>query len=109
MCVCLYMWIQFFFGLIVFFFDLLFIIVYVINRNKMFKVFNILYLGIDIRVLIKKIREKGIMLGKVVIEGVQVEFVLFDDFNKRNLVEEVLLKVCVYFFCEFQCLVYVVV
>ena len=40
------------------------------------------------------------MLGKVVIEGVQAESVPFDDPNKRNLVEEVSSKVCVYFSCE---------
>lgn len=34
------------------------------------------------------------MLGKVVIEGVEADSVLFDDPNNRNLVAEVSLKVC---------------
>lgn len=100
MCVCLYMWTQVFFCLIVPSFDLLSTTVYVINRNKMSKVLNTLHPGIDTRALTKKIREKGTMLGKVVIEGVQAESVPFDDPNKRNLVEEVSSKVCVYFSCE---------
>lgn len=69
-------------------FDLLF--------TAMSKVLNTLHPGIDTRALTKKIREKGTMLGKVVIEGVQPESVPFDDPNKRNLVEEVSSKVCVY-------------
>ena len=51
--------------------------------------------GIDTRALTKKIREKGSMLGKVVIEGVDPESVPLDDPNKRNLVAEVSSKVCV--------------
>ena len=35
------------------------------------------------------------MLGKVVIEGVELESVPFDDPNQRNLVAEVSSKVCV--------------
>ena len=50
--------------------------------------------GIDTRALTKKIREKGSMLGKVVIEKVEPESVPFDDPNKRNLVAEVSSKVC---------------
>ena len=50
--------------------------------------------GIDTRALTKKIREKGSMLGKVVIEEVEPESVPFDDPNKRNLVAEVSSKVC---------------
>lgn len=69
----------------------------VISRNKMSKVLNTLYLGIDTRALTKKIREKGTMLGKVVMEGVQPESVPFDDPNVRNLVAEVSSKVCVCF------------
>ncbi|KAK2562270.1 CAD protein [Acropora cervicornis] len=49
--------------------------------------------GIDTRALTKKIREKGSMLGKVVIEGVEADSVSFDDPNNRNLVAEVSLKV----------------
>ena len=55
-----------------------------INRNKMSKVLDTLHPGIDTRALTKKIREKGTMLGKVVIEGVQPESVPFDDPNKRT-------------------------
>ena len=58
--------------------------------------------GIDTRALTKKIREKGSMLGKIVIEGVEPESVLFEDPNKRNLVAEVSLKVC-YFLALFLC------
>ena len=76
----------------------------VINRNNMSKVLNTLHPGIDTRALTKKIREKGTMLGKVVIEGVQPESVPFDDPNKRNLVEEVSSKVCVYLSCEPYCI-----
>ena len=68
--------------------------VQVINRNKMTKVPNTLHSGIDTRAVTKKIREKGTMLGKVVIEGVQPESLPFDDPNKRNLVAEVSSKVC---------------
>ena len=50
--------------------------------------------GIDTRAVTKKIREKGSMLGKVVIEGVDPESVPLDDPNKRNLVAEVSSKVC---------------
>lgn len=42
--------------------------------------------GIDTRALTKRIREKGVMLGKVIIDGKDV---LMDDPNKRNLVAEV--------------------
>lgn len=44
--------------------------------------------GIDTRALTKKLREKGTMLGKIVING-DVEF---DNPNKRNLVNEVSIK-----------------
>lgn len=56
---------------------------------------SVTVLGIDTRALTKKIREKGSMLGKVLIEGVEAESVPFDDPNKRNLVAEVSSKVCV--------------
>ena len=42
--------------------------------------------GIDTRALTKKLREKGTMLGKVVREGMDMEFV---DPNRRNLAAEV--------------------
>ncbi|CAH3149400.1 unnamed protein product [Porites evermanni] len=45
--------------------------------------------GIDTRALTKKIREEGMTLGKIVIEGVDPATVQFDDPNKRNLVAEV--------------------
>lgn len=69
----------------------------------MSKVPNTLHSGIDTRALTKKIREKGTMLGKVVIEGVEPESVPFDDPNKRNLVAEVSSKVCVCFLSEIYC------
>ncbi|XP_044161063.1 carbamoyl-phosphate synthase [ammonia], mitochondrial [Bufo gargarizans] len=45
--------------------------------------------GIDTRMLAKKIRDKGIVLGKIEFEGQPVEFV---DPNKRNLIAEVSTK-----------------
>ncbi len=45
--------------------------------------------GIDVRSLTKKLREKGVMLGKIVVEGKDTEF--FDP-NKENLVEKVSIK-----------------
>ena len=55
--------------------------------------------GIDTRELTKKIRECGMMLGKVVVEGEDGEGVEFEDPNLRNLVAEVSCKVrvCVVF------------
>lgn len=44
--------------------------------------------GIDTRALTKKLREKGVMLGKIVIE----KDLNFSDPNKRNLVAEVSVK-----------------
>jgi len=41
--------------------------------------------GIDTRALTKKLRERGVMLGKIVIE----HDISFDDPNSRNLVQEV--------------------
>ena len=49
--------------------------------------------GIDTRELTKKIRERGMMLGKVVVEGEGGEGVEFEDPNLRNLVAEVSCKV----------------
>ncbi len=45
--------------------------------------------GIDTRALTKKLREKGVMLGKIIIDEKEVEF--FDP-NKINIVEEVSCK-----------------
>ncbi|XP_075685766.1 carbamoyl-phosphate synthase [ammonia], mitochondrial [Rhinoderma darwinii] len=45
--------------------------------------------GIDTRMLAKKIRDKGTVLGKIEFEGQPVEFV---DPNKRNLIAEVSTK-----------------
>lgn len=50
--------------------------------------------GIDTRSLTKKIREKGTMLGKLVVDGTPEETVPFDNPDERNLVEEVSIKVC---------------
>lgn len=48
--------------------------------------------GIDTRCLTKKIREKGTMLGKLVVDGTPEESVPFDNPDKRNLVKEVSVK-----------------
>uniref|UniRef100_A0A8C6TKG8 Carbamoyl phosphate synthase arginine-specific large chain n=1 Tax=Neogobius melanostomus TaxID=47308 RepID=A0A8C6TKG8_9GOBI len=48
--------------------------------------------GIDTRALTKKIREKGTMLGKLLVEGAAAESVPFDDPDQRNLVQEVSMK-----------------
>ncbi|XP_064196290.1 CAD protein isoform X2 [Anguilla rostrata] len=48
--------------------------------------------GIDTRCLTKKIREKGTMLGKLVVEGTPAESVPFDNPDERNLVREVSMK-----------------
>ncbi|KAG1705097.1 CAD protein [Nymphon striatum] len=45
--------------------------------------------GIDTRAVTKIIREKGTMLGKIIIEGDLPERVPFEDPNERNLVSEV--------------------
>jgi carbamoyl-phosphate synthase small subunit len=42
--------------------------------------------GIDTRALTKRLRQKGCMLGKIVVDGNDIEF---DDPNRRNLVAEV--------------------
>lgn len=49
--------------------------------------------GIDTRCLTKKIREKGTMLGKLVVDGTPEDSVPFDNPDKRNLVQEVSMKV----------------
>nr|XP_033793389.1 CAD protein isoform X1 [Geotrypetes seraphini] len=48
--------------------------------------------GVDTRALTKKIREKGTMLGKLIVDGTDGGTVLYDDPSKRNLVQEVSLK-----------------
>jgi len=48
--------------------------------------------GIDTRQLTKKLREHGVMLGKVVIEEDEQEKIEIDDPNKKNLVAEVSIK-----------------
>ncbi|KAI3364532.1 hypothetical protein L3Q82_011323 [Scortum barcoo] len=48
--------------------------------------------GIDTRRLTKKIREKGTMLGKLVVDGTPEDSVPFDNPDKRNLVQEVSMK-----------------
>ncbi len=47
--------------------------------------------GIDTRALTKKLREKGTMLGKIIIGEINKDLG-FDDPNKRNLVSEVSIK-----------------
>ncbi|XP_048582392.1 CAD protein isoform X2 [Nematostella vectensis] len=49
--------------------------------------------GIDTRALTKKIREKGTMLGKIVIDGTDPETVPFHDPNLENLVDIVSCKI----------------
>ncbi|XP_048841170.1 CAD protein [Brienomyrus brachyistius] len=48
--------------------------------------------GIDTRCLTKKIREKGTMLGKLVVDGTPEATVPFDNPNQRNMVMEVSVK-----------------
>ncbi|XP_072536144.1 multifunctional protein CAD isoform X5 [Salminus brasiliensis] len=48
--------------------------------------------GVDTRCLTKKIRQKGTMLGKLVVEGTSAESMPFDNPDSRNLVKEVSLK-----------------
>lgn len=50
-------------------------------------------LGIDTRCLTKKIREKGTLLGKLVVDGTPEESIPFNNPDKRNLVQEVSMKV----------------
>lgn len=49
--------------------------------------------GIDTRRLTKKIREKGTMLGKLVVDGTPEDSIPFDNPDQRNLVQEVSMKV----------------
>uniref|UniRef100_A0A4W5PER9 Multifunctional protein CAD n=1 Tax=Hucho hucho TaxID=62062 RepID=A0A4W5PER9_9TELE len=48
--------------------------------------------GVDTRSLTKKIREKGTMLGKLVVDGMPEANVPFDNPDQRNLVKEVSMK-----------------
>uniref|UniRef100_A0A669BSD1 Multifunctional protein CAD n=1 Tax=Oreochromis niloticus TaxID=8128 RepID=A0A669BSD1_ORENI len=48
--------------------------------------------GVDTRCLTKKIREKGTMLGKLIVDGTPEESIPFDNPDKRNLVQEVSMK-----------------
>lgn len=48
--------------------------------------------GIDTRALTKRIREKGTLLGKVILEGTDPAAVLFRDPNKDDLVQQVSIK-----------------
>uniref|UniRef100_A0A3B4FEJ8 CAD protein-like n=1 Tax=Pundamilia nyererei TaxID=303518 RepID=A0A3B4FEJ8_9CICH len=48
--------------------------------------------GVDTRCLTKKIREKGTMLGKLIVDGTPEESIPFDNPDKRNLVREVSMK-----------------
>ncbi|KAG5276977.1 hypothetical protein AALO_G00112050 [Alosa alosa] len=48
--------------------------------------------GVDTRRLTKKIREKGTMLGKLVVDGTQAKSIPFDNPDTRNLVKEVSMK-----------------
>ncbi|CAG5928432.1 unnamed protein product [Menidia menidia] len=48
--------------------------------------------GVDTRRLTKKIREKGTMLGKLVLDGTPEDSVPLENPNQRNLVKEVSMK-----------------
>ncbi|KAF7657383.1 hypothetical protein LDENG_00028210 [Lucifuga dentata] len=48
--------------------------------------------GIDTRCLTKKIRAKGTMLGKLVVDGTPEASIPFDNPDQRNLVQEVSMK-----------------
>uniref|UniRef100_A0A3P9IAK7 carbamoyl-phosphate synthase (ammonia) n=1 Tax=Oryzias latipes TaxID=8090 RepID=A0A3P9IAK7_ORYLA len=48
--------------------------------------------GVDTRRLTKKIREKGTMLGKLVVDGTPEDGVPLDNPDQRNLVQEVSMK-----------------
>lgn len=54
---------------------------------------NLCETGIDTRCLTKKIREKGTMLGKLVVDGTPETTIPFDNPNQRNMVKEVSVKV----------------
>ncbi|KAG6921251.1 CAD protein-like, partial [Chelydra serpentina] len=48
--------------------------------------------GVDTRALTKRIREKGTLLGRLVLDGGQERSLPFEDPNTRHLVQEVSLK-----------------
>ncbi|XP_076085937.1 multifunctional protein CAD-like [Mytilus galloprovincialis] len=48
--------------------------------------------GIDTRMLTKRIREKGTILGKVIMEGIDPESIPYEDPNIMNLVQQVSIK-----------------
>uniref|UniRef100_A0A3Q4BKN8 Multifunctional protein CAD n=1 Tax=Mola mola TaxID=94237 RepID=A0A3Q4BKN8_MOLML len=48
--------------------------------------------GIDTRCLTKKIREKGTMLGKLIVDGTPEDSIPFDNPDERNLIQEVSMK-----------------
>ncbi|XP_029635734.1 CAD protein isoform X2 [Octopus sinensis] len=48
--------------------------------------------GIDTRALTKRIRDKGTMLGKVILEGTDPSILAFSDPNREHLVEQVSIK-----------------
>uniref|UniRef100_A0A8C3IAZ6 Carbamoyl-phosphate synthetase 2, aspartate transcarbamylase, and dihydroorotase n=1 Tax=Chrysemys picta bellii TaxID=8478 RepID=A0A8C3IAZ6_CHRPI len=52
--------------------------------------------GVDTRALTKRIREKGTLLGRLVMDGAQERNLPFEDPNKRHLVQEVSVKVGVF-------------
>lgn len=49
--------------------------------------------GVDTRALTQKIREKGTMLGKLVMEGTPEDSIPFDNPDTQNLVKEVSMRV----------------
>lgn len=57
--------------------------------------------GVDTRCLTKKIREKGTMLGKLVVEGTSANDVPLDNPDTRNLVKEVSMKVSILIFLDY--------
>ena len=57
------------------------------------KSWHVVDAGVDTRCLTKKIREKGTMLGKLVVEGTLAASIPFDNPDTRNLVKEVSMKV----------------
>ncbi len=57
--------------------------------------------GVDTRSLTKKIREKGTMLGKLVVEGTSASDIPFDNPDTCNLVKEVSMKVSILIFLDY--------
>jgi carbamoyl-phosphate synthase small subunit len=52
--------------------------------------------GVDTRMLTQKIREKGTLLGKLIVNEDDPQSIPFEDPNDRNLVAEVSVKVFSY-------------